>query len=383
MASYEYDELEKLYHNFENPVAVLKIGDKDFADNKCELILSNIEVELTCGFEASAASFCIYNGFSEYASKFEFEKLKPYILLGLKVQISLGYLDQTRTVFQGVITRVNFIYENQENPYVQVTAMDVKGIMMACRFAKQLKADNYADAVREIFTRTAYQKLQQNRMLDLEIDDTPDKQASRGEESAGIRPIEVLNESDYEFVVRAAKRYHYEFFAHCDTVYFRKAKKNKEVLMELSPKKGLLEFDIGYDITGLAEQAEVRGMDNGKAKVIQAKQKIKNKFSTASHAKSLLKGSEKVFTDPSLDSKAEAQSRVEFVAEQISYRYGSAECKCMGIPELVPGRYLQLAGLGEHIENYFYLQKVRHVIHSEEGYLTYFEGSACALDFKP
>lgn len=383
MASYEYEDLKELYHDFQIPVAVLKVGDKDFADNKHALILNDIEVELTCGFEASIASFRIYNGFSAYDSKFEFDKLKKYILLGTKAEISLGYLDQTRTVFLGVITRVNFIYENQENPYVQVTAMDVKGIMMSCRFAKQLKADNYTDAVREIFTRTAYQKLQQDGMLTLELDHTPDKQNSGKEESTGIQTIEVLNESDYEFVVRAAKRYHYEFFAHCDTVYFRKAKKNKEVLMTLGPGNGLLEFDIGYDITGLAEQAEVRGMDNGTANVIMARQKINNKISTGSHAKALLKGSGKVYTDPSVASKAEAQSRVQFLAEEISYRFGKAECKCIGIPELLPGRYLKLAGLGDHVDNHFYLQNVRHVLCREEGFLTYFEGRACALDDKP
>lgn len=153
--------------------------------------------------------------------------------------------------------------------------------------------------------------------------------------------------------------------------------------MTLGPGNGLLEFDIGYDITGLAEQAEVRGMDNGTANVIMARQKINNKISTGSHARALLKGSGKVYTDPSVASKAEAQSRVQFLAEQISYRFGKAECKCIGIPELLPGRYLKLAGLGDHVDNHFYLQNVRHVLCREEGFLTYFEGKACALDDKP
>lgn len=335
MASYKYGDLKKIYHDFEHPVAVLKVGNKDFADNKNAWILNDIEVELTCGFEASIATFCIYNVFSKYTSTFEFDDLKKYIQLGQKTEISLGYLDQTRTVFIGVITRAEFIYENEEQPYVRVTAMDVKGIMMACGFAKQLKAENYSDAVKEVFTRTAYNKMQQYGMLTLEVDDTPDKQSS---EKDAAKTIEVLNESDYEFVVRAAKRYNYEFFAHCDTVYFRKARKNKEILMELGPGTGLLGFDIGYDITGLVEQVEVRGMDTGKAKVIQAKEKIKNKISTGSHAKALLKGSVKVYTDPSVASKAEAQNRAEFLAEQTAYRFGSADCKSVGLPELIPGR---------------------------------------------
>lgn len=380
MASYKYGDLKKIYHDFEHPVAVLKVGNKDFADNKNAWILNDIEVELTCGFEASIATFCIYNVFSKYTSTFEFDDLKKYIQLGQKTEISLGYLDQTRTVFIGVITRAEFIYENEEQPYVRVTAMDVKGIMMACGFAKQLKAENYSDAVKEVFTRTAYNKMQQYGMLTLEVDDTPDKQSS---EKDAAKTIEVLNESDYEFVVRAAKRYNYEFFAHCDTVYFRKARKNKEILMELGPGTGLLGFDIGYDITGLVEQVEVRGMDTGKAKVIQAKEKIKNKISTGSHAKALLKGSIKVYTDPSVASKAEAQNRAEFLAEQTAYRFGSADCKSVGLPELIPGRYIRIAALGTAVENLFYLQTVRHVICQGEGFRTYLEGRTCAIDFKP
>lgn len=380
MASYKYGDLKKIYHDFEHPVAVLKVGNKDFADNKNAWILNDIEVELTCGFEASIATFCIYNVFSKYTSTFEFDDLKKYIQLGQKTEISLGYLDQTRTVFIGVITRAEFIYENEEQPYVRVTAMDVKGIMMACGFAKQLKAENYSDAVKEVFTRTAYNKMQQYGMLTLEVDDTPDKQSS---EKDAAKTIEVLNESDYEFVVRAAKRYNYEFFAHCDTVYFRKARKNKEILMELGPGTGLLGFDIGYDITGLVEQVEVRGMDTGKAKVIQAKEKIKNKISTGSHAKALLKGSVKVYTDPSVASKAEAQNRAEFLAEQTAYRFGSADCKSVGLPELIPGRYIRIAALGTAVENLFYLQTVRHEIYQGEGFRTYLEGRTCAIDFKP
>ena len=380
MASYKYGDLKKIYHDFEHPVAVLKVGNKDFADNKNAWILNDIEVELTCGFEASIATFCIYNVFSKYTSTFEFDDLKKYIQLGQKTEISLGYLDQTRTVFIGVITRAEFIYENEEQPYVRVTAMDVKGIMMACGFAKQLKAENYSDAVKEVFTRTAYNKMQQYGMLTLEVDDTPDKQSS---EKDAAKTIEVLNESDYEFVVRAAKRYNYEFFAYCDTVYFRKARKNKEILMELGPGTGLLGFDIGYDITGLVEQVEVRGMDTGKAKVIQAKEKIKNRISTGSHAKALLKGSIKVYTDPSVASKAEAQNRAEFLAEQTAYRFGSADCKSVGLPELIPGRYIRIAALGTAVENLFYLQTVRHVICQGEGFRTYLEGRTCAIDFKP
>ena len=381
MASYQYEDLKKIYHGFEHPVAALKVGEKDFAGNQERFILNDMEVELTCGFEASIATFCIYNVFSKYTGEFEFGSLKKYIQLGAKAEISFGYQNQARKVFLGVITRVDFIYEQEEQPYVQVTAMDVRGIMMACGFAKQLKAESYSDAVKEVFARAAYSKMQQYGLLKLEIDDTPDKQASGTGKEA--RSIEFLNESDYEFVVRAAKRYNYEFFTHCGTVYFRKARKNKEMLMELGPDSGLLGFEIGYDIAGLTEQVEVRGMDTGKAMAVNAKKKIKNKISTGSHAKALLKGSAKVYTDSGAVSKEDAGSRAEFLAEQNAFGFGSIACKTVGIPELVPGRYIRIKALGEAVENCFYLQTVRHVFRREEGFLTYLEGNTCALDFMP
>lgn len=383
MASYKYEDLKKIYHDFEHPVAVLKVLDKDFADNNNAFILNDIEVELTCGFEASMATFCIYNVFSKYTSQFEFDSLKRYVQLGSKVELSLGYLDQTRTVFLGVITRVNFIYENEGHPYVQVTAMDIKGIMMSGGFAKQLKAESYSEAVKELFTRTAYNKMQQYGMMSLEIDDTPDKKASGNNKGVSARTIEVTNESDYEFVVRAAKRYNYEFYTHCDTVYFRKTKKNKEILMELGPGTGLLGFDIGYDITGLAGEVEVRGTDIGKAQVFRAKEQLGNKVSGGNHAKALLKGSTKVYIDPTVSSAEEAKSRAEFLAEQISYRLGSAECRSIGLPELAPGRYIRITALGEPVENSFYLQTVRHVLRQEEGFKTYLEGKTCAINYEP
>jgi phage protein D len=108
--------------------------------------------------------------------------------------------------------------------------------------------------------------------------DSPDKNNTGSNNKESDRTIEMVCESDYEFVVKAAKKYNYEFFTECGVVYFRKAKSNSEVLMELGPSTGLREFDVEYDITGLVEQIHARSMDTGKAKLIQAKKKFNNKY---------------------------------------------------------------------------------------------------------
>ena len=275
MATYVFENLKKEYENFENPVVVLKVNGKDFKSNKKGFIISDIEVELTCGYEASIVTFSIYNVFDQFSSKFMTEDVKKYIFLGSSVELALGYASTARMVFCGFISRVNFFYDKGDLPGIRVTAMDVKGIMMANNYSKQLTAKSYSAAVKEIFTKNAYVTMNNKQIIkNLIISDTPD-QNNKDED----KTIEMVCESDYEFVVKAAKKYNFEFFSEQGNVYFRRAKSNSEILMELGPSTGLREFDIEYDITGLVEEIEARSMDNGKGKLIKAKKKFNNKIS--------------------------------------------------------------------------------------------------------
>ena len=150
MATHNFKSLKSKYDNFEHPLIVLTINGKDFAKNNCGFIVSDIEVELTSGFEASIATFAIYNTFDVDNSCFRINDAKPYIMLGSGVEIALGYEKNAQTVFCGFISRVNFVYEEGEMPGIRITAMDVKGVMMANNYSRQLAATNYGDAVKEI-----------------------------------------------------------------------------------------------------------------------------------------------------------------------------------------------------------------------------------------
>ena len=374
MATYTFEDLGKTYHNFQTPVAVLTVDGENISDSTADLVLNDLDIELTAGFEAAIASFCLYNVYDPAEESYRFSEFSKYVQIGRKVEISLGYMGQARTVFSGIILRVNFLQEPGGYPYVQATAMDVKGLMMSGCSAKQLQAKSYSAAVKEIFNRSAYSG------WTLSVDDTPDAREAGNDES---RTLELVNESDYEFVVRAAKRYHYEFFADTTTIYFRKARKNKEILMELKKNGGILSFDIGYDITGLVNDIEARGMDPGKGTILTASKHFSNRVSTGQNASKLLSGSQKTYIDPTITSKTEAQNRAESLAEQMAYRFGSLDCTCIGMPELAPGRFIRIKDLGGPADNTFYLQRVRHVFDSDNGYRTILTGETAGLGFTP
>ncbi|MCC8162092.1 MAG: hypothetical protein LIO86_02725 [Lachnospiraceae bacterium] len=374
MASFTYASLKTKYENFAYPVAVLKIGGKDLAENQAGLAGSDIEVEMTSGFEAAAATFWIYNCYDYINSEFLFDAISQYIYMGSSVVISLGYGSSAREVFRGFISGVRFAFQEGGVPGVEVSAMDVKGIMMNGSYSKQLTATKFSGAVKEILQKTAYSKLKSDDIItSLDVTDTPDQ-------AADDRTIEMVCESDYEFVVKAAKKYNYEFFSVGGTVYFRKARSNPELLMELGPGNGLRSFEISYDFTGLVETVEVRGMDVGKSEAISSKEKLQNKISQGSKAKSLLSKSEKVYIDPTVTSVTEAGYRAKYLAEDISYRLGTLEAEFIGMPELVPGRFLKIQSLGTAVSNTFYLVTVRHIMDSDRGYITKVVGRAAKME---
>ena len=59
MATYEFDTLKKQYTQFQHPVAVIKINGDSLADREKGYPVSDIQIDLTSGFEASIAEFCI------------------------------------------------------------------------------------------------------------------------------------------------------------------------------------------------------------------------------------------------------------------------------------------------------------------------------------
>ncbi len=383
MAAFDYQALKKKYGNFAHPILHVQVGGKDFSKNKAGLQISDVEVEMTSGFEAALATFWIYNCYNRITCEFNFEDLKKYICMGSCVVISMGYGTYVREIFRGFIARVNFVFRQEEIPGVELTAMDVKGIMMAGNYSRQLKATSFSDAVKEILNKTAYTRLQSNEVItSIQITDTPDKTQkgnAGGEEKASDKTIEMVCESDYEFVVKAAKKFNYEFFSIGGVVYFRKAKYNKELLMEAAPGDGLKSYEVGYDVTGMVEQVEVRGMDVGKSKLISSKKKMKNKLSMGNKAKPLIKNSQKVYIDPTITSKEEAEDRAEYLAEDISYRLGTLEAEFIGLPELTPGRFLKIKGLGSAVSNTFYLVTVRHIM-DDRGYITKVTGKTASME---
>ena len=384
-----YQSLQNKYTDFSHPRARVLLGGEEFESTDGNIILSDIHVELTSGYEASVASFRLYDVFDPETGSFLYDKVKKQVLMGNSVTVLMGYLDTFETVFVGFISGVAFGFAVGDLPYIEVTAMDVKGIMMGGTYANQLTATTYSAAVKEVLARTGEGKLQQMGGITQPpaITNTPDAggpglgiaAGAAGPRKSSPITVEMVSERDYEFVVRAAKRYNYEFFVDRGKVLFRPAKSDTSVLMQLGVRAGIQSFHIQYSITGVVGKIEARAMDPGSGKVISASSTFNNTISTAQKAKQLVGKGAKVYLDASITSKEEAQSRVDSLMEQMSYRLGSLEADCIGIPDLVPGRFIEVSGMGTPVDNQFYITNVTHDFTGENGFLTRIEGCAAKI----
>lgn len=376
-----YEKLQEKYLDFGHPMARVLMGGKAFDSKSAGMALNDIHVEVTSGYEASVASFRLYDVYDPYTGKFLYDKVKKQIVMGNSVTIQLGYLNALETVFVGFISGVVFGCEPDDLPYIEVTAMDVKGVMMGGSYAAALKAATYSAAVKEVLDRTGEGRLKQmGGITDMEISRTPDADGvSTGASRSSPLTVEMVGESDYEFVVRAAKRYNFEFFVDRGKVLFRPAKKDTSLLMKMGIRSGLRGFRIEYSLTSVVGKIEARAMDPGKGEVISANSKFNNTLSTGSKAKQLMGKGSKVYLDASITSREEAESRVASLMEQMSYRLGSLEADCVGIPDLTPGRFIEVEGMGTPIDNRFYVTSVTHDFTSDGGYSSHIVGCAAQI----
>ena len=371
-----YDALRTKYNEFSLPRSVIEFNGKPFEAGN--IIVTDINVEATCGFEASVARFRLYNVFSPATGKFQYDLIQNDVTLGSALTIKLGYLSALSVVFVGFVANISFGFDPTDLPYIEITGMDAKGLMMASSYAAQLTAKSYGEAVSEILGRTAYEKLRTTgAVTSVNVTDTPDKKSGPtggnglgGGSKASAETIEMVEESDYEFVVKAAKKFNYEFFVDRGAIYFRKARSTNTVLMELGVGKGLLGFEVNYTLTGLVGSVEVRAMNPDTGKAISSVKQLTANISTGTRAKPLISGAKKVYIDPTVTSQEQADARASYLADEISYRLGTLECSCPGIPDLAPGQFVRVSGLGSPIDNIFYVTSVTHDFRSESGYQT-------------
>lgn len=337
-----YKILEAQYGNFVIPALKLKVNGFDVIP-AMGLVIEEIQVMLSLKL-AGMAIIKIAGLYQEKNHSFRSDvktKFKP----GTVVEVELGYLSVTQKVFKGYVSMLGAEFD--ESPLLVVTLMDARRLMMTSG-KKHLLHDvkNYSDAVQKVLGN--YSKL-----CAPVIDATAD---------ALEKPISQTT-NDFDFISKEliqqgkADR---EFFIVADKVYFRKPQAVKTPMLKVKYGRELQGLKVDYAYLDL--KVQVIGYHQKEQKSVKASTTVSG---CLSQSKLLSKTPVFTITDADADSAEKAGIRAAALARERKSQSCSGSGRTFGLPELVPGRYLQVEALETMLNKKYYITEVTHVMNRD------------------
>ena len=356
-----YQELSKKYNKFGAPTIEIVVGSQKLVSG-AKLSITELEVELTCGYEASGCSFRIEGCYE--AKKTDFSSETDAIQIGEKVEVKIGYI-RTETVFKDYINQIDYEFGTLDSrAAIRVECMDAKGVLMKTRRLEvfpQKKVDALVNAILGEQPVSSY-------LSGKEVDASDE-----------LDPAFRSNmKTDYEIIREQAEKLGYEFFILQGKAYFRKKEKVTSPIMTLSPREGILDARLSLSGQSLVKTIEVRSIDQESGKMVKGEAAISGKFSKGSSGNKLLGKSRQVYYEAGVRDAGEAKSRATARMEEIKNQFGQMECSCVGLPELGPGRFVKIKDLSKTADRSYYIVYVRHCLNTD-GFRTYFKARMKSL----
>lgn len=344
-----YKLLEARYGHFVVPALKIKVNGRDLIKTM-GLIVEEIIITLSIK-EAGSAVIKLAGLYDEKSHLFQ-SQVKSKFKLGTVVEIEIGYLSSTEKVFKGFVAMLGA--EFSSHSLFVVTLMDARRLMMISgKKHKLYSVEHYSDAVKSVLGN--YSKL-----CTPSVDPTSDSLTE---------PVSQTT-NDYEFIMKeliGKGRTDREFFLFADKAYFRKPQKIVAPAMSVKYGRELQELKVDFSYLDLSVEAV--GYYQAEQKAVKANASAKSAMSQTK-----LIGKTPVFTvtAPDADSSGKVKIRAEAIARMKKDQACSGSGCCLGLPEIVPGRYLKVDTLEKMVDRAYYLTEVTHVM-SGEHFLTYFE----------
>ena len=349
-ATTNYKKLENKYGNFIVPALKIKSGGSDLISS---LNLSVLEMQVTLSLESAGMVIIRIGGAYDVKSHSFDKKVKNGFKLGSIMEIELGYLSATEPVFKGYVAGIGAEFTDGQAIFV-VKLHDVRKLMMTSGVKRQMyEVKNYSDVVKKIMGD--YSKL-----CSVECDDTDDKLTAPVSQST----------NDYNFICReiiSKGKSEREFFVFMGKAYFRKPFKNKSPIMTVNLGRELLWFRMMAD--HMDAKIQVVGYDPVNCKEIVSETVAK---STEPVSALLSPVPTQYFIDADADSEAKAKIRAEAIASGEVMKTCYARGELVGLPEIVPGRFIQVDSLEKMADKKYYISEVNHII-SSDSFVTQFE----------
>lgn len=354
--SYTFDDLNKKYDRFSAPCYEITVGGKKLSESG--ITVTTLEVELSADGTAGGCSFVIDGQYNHEHSKWE-NKALDLIKPGAELAVRGGYV-KDKEIFFGYVDDYTVEFQEDGPPRLTVSGLDGLGYLMSFREPYYGGKKKAAEIIKSILQKSVSagfaKKVTMGRLPDFET------------------PILKEQVDDWKFLNLMAARYGVTLFAVDGELIFDNVASKTSPIVTLSFGKGLMSFQKRVSLAHQVGKVVILGRDvNQKAiKGEASKVSIGGSGKTAAQ---LVSGLEKAvlrefseFARTQKECEQLAQGRLDGIA----MGFVSGGGTCIGIPELIPGRYIKIDGVDAKSNGTYFVTKVRHLFELN-GYLTTFE----------
>ncbi len=354
--THTYEELVKKYEDFHAPAFEVTIGTKKLDTAKIQF--SSITVDIDAGADASGCSFTIESQYDYANSKWNNELLAT-VKVGEKLIIKAGYVKREE-VFYGFIDDFTINFTSKGAPSIAVTGIDAKGFLMNANDKKYMSQKKTQDVIKEI--------------LNVCVSKGYAKKITVG--SIANYNAELIQEDmdDYHFLCFIAQNFGMSFFVVDGEIVFDNLMKDTKTITTLTLGTSLIEFTRRASLRNIVGKVVVYGIDPITMKPIKGEANNTSDGGTGDEAgdiapkfEGIVHKETSMFVQTAEECKRLAQERFN----ELQRNFISGTGRCLGIPELIPGRYIELKGLDNKSSDKYFIHKVTHE-YSDDGYYTTF-----------
>lgn len=361
-ASYKYSDLAKKYDNFTAPAYEIHLGGMTLRSDQSKI--ASLEVELAADGTAGGCSFAVEGMYDAAQSEWAGELLEN-VTLGAKLVVNGGYV-RKKELFYGYVDDYTLDFSPDGAPRVQITGIDGLGFLMSQRepcYAGQRKA---ADIVREILNKSVSAGFA--------------KKVSVGQLQGFETPLVKEQVDDWRFLNLLGQRYGATLMAVGGELIFDTLMDQSKTILTLTMGQNLQRFQKRMSLAHQVGQVEIFGRDvnqkaiKGTASSVTVGGSGKSAAQLVPTFKNTVLREYSEFVRTQEECRKLAQVRLNGIAMGLI----SGEGQCVGIPELTPGRYLEIDGSDDQVKGLYFLTKVRHLF-TQENYQTAFEFKGAKL----
>ena len=354
--SYTFKALSSKYGDFRGPSFSVKVDGTELDSSKMPII--SLEVELNADGSAGGCRFAVESLYDHEKSKW-INNLEKIIKVGAKLEVKGGYV-KTEEIFYGYVDEFSLQHSGHGPPRLSVTGIDGFGYLMSCRqpiYGGQKQPQKVVEEILNKAVSAGYAK-----------------KKTVGSLSGFTIPIVKDRMDDYKYLRLLAERYCVNVFAVDGELIFDNVMKNSSSLITLTVGAGLLDFEKRMSLRGQVGEVEIWGRDvnqkfiKGSAKSVSVGGSGKSAVEYASGFKTavLRLYNEYVRTEEECVKLAQAK------LDSIAMDFISGRGVCVGLPELIPGRFITIEGIDGAVEGSYFVTKVLHRF-SRRGYYSMFE----------